>query len=288
MNAAVIPQVLSVLDAPEAARVPLVFDSPHSGCDYPADFRPALPMTELRRAEDMYVDQLYAAAPAHGAGLLAAHFPRVYIDANRPADDIDPELLADPWPHPLAPSIKSRFGQGLIWRLSPGELPIYDRALSPAECRSRIDRFHAPYHAALRRLLDERHARFGAVYHVDCHSMPAVSGGTSPEGRGIARADVVLGDRDGTTAAADFVAVVEKCLTGAGLSVKRNDPYKGVELVRAYGDPARNRHSLQIELNRRLYMDETGFAKTADFASLKTVLDRLIATLADYARSRAA
>ncbi len=286
MNRPELPRVLSILDGEDPDRVALVFDSPHSGKDYPADFRPALPMAELRRAEDMYIDELYAAAPQAGACLLAAHFPRIYLDANRPATDIDPELLAEPWPHDLAPSIKSRFGQGLIWRLSPEARPIYDRFLSVAECRARIDRCHVPYHAALHRILDQRHRRFGRVFHVNCHSMPATSGDTAPEGAGIARADVVLGDRDGTTAGADFVAAVEDFFTGEGLSVKRNDPYKGVELVRLHGDPEQNRHSLQIELNRRLYMDETGFEKTVGFAALKDVVDRLIATLADFARSR--
>lgn len=276
---------LSVFDAPADARVAAVFDSPHSGADYPADFRPALPMAELRKAEDMYVDDFYAPAPEHGAALLLARFPRVYLDANRAVEDMDEGLLDAPWPGPLAPGIKTECGLGLIWRLSSDARPIYDRKLSVAEAQARIDACHAPYHAALKRLLDARHAAFGRVYHVNCHSMPALSGPRAPEGEGVARADFVLGDRDGTTCAPDFTHAVADCLTGLGYTVALNDPYKGVELVRAYADPASGRHSLQVEINRRLYMDETTFEKSADYAATRAAVARLIATVVAFAQT---
>ncbi|SBW10867.1 putative hydrolase [uncultured Alphaproteobacteria bacterium] len=276
---------LSVFDAPEGARIPLVFDSPHSGTDYPADFRPALPMAALRKAEDMYVDDFYAAAPEHGAALLLARFPRVYLDANRSVEDMDQGLLDAPWPGPLAPGVKTECGLGLIWRLSSDAEPIYDRRLSVEEAQARIDRCHAPYHAALKSLLDARHAEFGRVYHVDCHSMPELSGPRAPEGEGVPRADFVLGDRDGATCAPEFTRAVAECLAGMGYEVAVNDPYKGVELVRAYSDPAAGRHSLQVEINRRLYMNETTFEKTAGYAATKAAVGRLMATVAAFARS---
>ena len=285
MDAARRTSALSVFDAPEDARVPLVFDSPHSGTDYPADFRPALPMAALRKAEDMYVDDFYAAAPRHGAALLLAHFPRIYIDVNRSVEDMDQGLLDAPWPGPLAPGIKTQCGLGLIWRLSSDAEPIYDRKLSVAEAQARIDACHAPYHAALRDLLDDRHRRFGRVYHVDCHSMPELSGPRAPEGEGVARADFVLGDRDGSTCAPAFTDAVAAFLRGRGYSVAVNDPYKGVELVRAHSDPAAGRHSLQIEINRRLYMNETSFAKSADYAATKATVAALMAMLAAFAQS---
>lgn len=285
MDAARRTAALSVFDAPEDARVPLVFDSPHSGTDYPADFRPALPMAALRKAEDMYVDDFYAAAPRHGAALLLAHFPRIYIDVNRSVEDMDQGLLDAPWPGPLAPGIKTQCGLGLIWRLSSDAEPIYDRKLSVAEAQARIDACHTPYHAALRDLLDDRHRRFGRVYHVDCHSMPELSGPRAPEGEGVARADFVLGDRDGSTCAPAFTDAVAAFLRGRGYSVAVNDPYKGVELVRAHSDPAAGRHSLQIEINRRLYMNETSFAKSADYAATKATVAALMAMLAAFAQS---
>ncbi|MGE4528930.1 MAG: N-formylglutamate amidohydrolase [Rhodospirillaceae bacterium] len=282
-----LPQVLSIADAEPAARVAAVFDSPHSGTDYPEDFRPALPMRELRMAEDMYIDEMYAAAPSAGAALLLAHFPRIYLDANRSIIDMDQDLLDAPWPGPLAPGIKTQYGLGLIWRKSAEGNPIYDRKLSVAECEARIARYHAPYHAALQRLLNARHAAFGAVYHVNCHSMPEFSSALAPEGPGVPRADIVLGDRDGTTCAPAFTHAVADCLRGEGLNVAINDPYKGVELVRAFSDPSANRHSLQVEINRRLYMNETTFEKNADFAATKAAVGRLIETVAGFARSAA-
>jgi len=281
------PQVLSIADAAPEARVPLVFDSPHSGFDYPADFHPALPMSELRKAEDMYVDEFYAPAPDHGAALLLARFPRIYIDPNRSVDDMDQDLLDAPWSSPLVPSIKTRSGIGLIWRLSAEGEPIYDRALSVAECEARIAQCHAPYHAALKRLLDDRYADFGAVYHIDCHSMESASAPNAPEGPGVPRPDIALGDRDGTTCAPAFTQAMADCLRGEGLDVSINAPYKGVELVRAYSDPGAGRHSLQIEVNRRLYMDETTFEKSAGFAATKAAIGRLIATAAEFAKAQA-
>ncbi|MBN2753143.1 MAG: N-formylglutamate amidohydrolase [Rhodospirillaceae bacterium] len=282
-----IPHVLSLNDAEDASCVAAVFDSPHSGTDYPDDFCPALPMAELRKTEDMYIDEIYASAPDYGAALLLARFPRAYIDPNRPADDMDEAVLDAPWPYDLAPSIKSKLGQGLIWRICPPDLPIYDRVLSVAECKARIDGYHTLYHAALQRVLDQRHADFGAVWHVNCHSMSANGSPNTEDGADAVRADVVLGDRDGTTAGADFVAAVEACLKDQGLNVKRNDPYKGVELVRAYSDPMAHRHSLQIEINRRLYMDENSFERTADFAATKAAITRMINVVSAFAKTHA-
>ncbi len=280
-----IPGVLR-LERPRATVLPLVLDSPHSGTDYPADFGYVVPRAAVRRAEDTYVDELFADAPAKGASLLAALFPRSYIDANRSLLDLDPDLLAEPWPEPVEPGEKARLGHGLIWRLCPPDLAMYDRKLTVAEVQGRIERFWKPYHATLRRLLDETHKRFGAVWHLNCHSMPSVSTPNSPEGAGVRRADIVLGDRDGTTCSRDFREAVRETLVGLGYKVKVNDPYKGVEIIRAYSDPAARRHGLQIEINRALYMNEATFEKTAGFEGLKADLERLVEAIGDYVASR--
>jgi len=278
----VLPSVLSVIDG-DPPRVPVVFDCPHSGRVYPADFRPALPVAVLRPAEDRDVDDLFSAAPDHGAALVVAHFPRVFVDANRAADDIDPELLSDPWPGPIAPSGKALAGMGVVWRLAAPGMEIHGRRLHPSEVAARIAAYHAPYHAALARVLDARLAEFGRVFHFDCHSMPARNPNDPAADCLPPFADIVLGDRDGTTAGADFVAAVEDCLTGQGFRVARNDPYKGVELVRAFGDPAHGRHSLQIEINRHLYMNETTQERSAGYAAIKAAMTRLIAATAAFA-----
>jgi N-formylglutamate amidohydrolase len=267
-----------------APRLPLVLDSPHSGSRFPEDFDAVVSEQELREAEDCYVDELWGAAPALGVPLLAAHFPRTYIDPNRHAGDVDPELVEGRWPGELVPSGKAKIGKSLVWRTLEDGRPIYARRLSAEEVRRRIERYHAPYHAALRGLLDAAHARFGAVWHINCHSMRAVAGRQSEEGEGRARADIVLGDRDGTTCEREFTEFAREALAAMGYQVKVNDPYKGVELVRAYSDPRVRRHSLQIELNKRLYMDEATLQKTAGFDALRRDLEAFLKALADHLR----
>ncbi|HLB79625.1 MAG TPA: N-formylglutamate amidohydrolase [Dongiaceae bacterium] len=281
-----IPEVLVRYDpeTDEATQAPLVLDSPHSGSIYPADFRFAAPFALLRRAEDAFVDELFAGAPRHGATLLAALFPRSYIDPNRHEAEIDPSLLAEPWPHPVRATRRSARGRGLVRRLVGPDQPVYDRRLSAAEVAARIGRCHRPYHAELAGLLDRAHRRFGAVWHLDCHSMRATGWA---RGRGSPRDDFVLGDRHGTTCDPGFTELVRRTLTGLGYGVAVNRPFKGAEVVRRHGRPAANRHSLQIEVNRRLYMDQGRIEKTAGFDRLKADIDRLIAAVADYARAAA-
>lgn len=281
----VLPGVLRRHDPP-GDPVPLVLDSPHSGIEYPGDFRYAAPLPVLRKAEDTHVDDLYAAAPTHGATLLAALFPRSYIDPNRDESDVDPDLLADAWPVELRPGEKSKLGLGLIWRLAQPDVPVYDRKLLAAEIQARIISYHRPYHDALRALLNARCERFGAVWHINCHSMGARGTSMSPD-NGRERADFVLGDRDGTTCDAAFTQLAFTWLTGRGYHVTINDPYKGVELVRRYSNPAARRHSLQIEINRRLYMDETSREPNGGYARLKADLGDLVAHVAAWTREQA-
>jgi len=269
--------------------LPLVFDSPHSGTWYPPDFGHAVPMAVLRQAEDTHVERLFAAAPAAGAVLIEALFPRSYIDVNRALDDIDPALLAEPWPPEvppgrLNPGEKCRLGMGLVRRLALPGLPLYDRALPVAEVRGRIERCYLPYHDALDAALGGLHARFGAVWHVDCHSMAARGSEMTPDGA-VVRADFVLGDRDGTTCAPDFTELVRSVLAAKGYDVRVNDPYKGAELVRRHGDPRAGRHSLQIEINRGLYMDEPTREPNARFRQTAADLADLVGRIADYVRA---
>ncbi|MBB4287557.1 N-formylglutamate amidohydrolase [Roseospira goensis] len=286
-----IPRVLA-LHRPEAdaPQCPVVLDSPHSGTDYPDDFGTILSPALYRRAEDTHIGALYDHAPAQGAVLLEALFPRVYIDPNRSLDDLDPALLAEPWPTPLSPSVKTQNGQGLIWRTCPtwdAALDLYDRRLTVAEVRHRIETYFQPYHAALKAELDAAVERFGVVYHLDCHSMPSVSTPMSPEGPGVTRPDFTLGDRHGTTCDPAFTELVRATLAGLGYRVTVNDPYAGVELVRAYADPAQGRHALQVEISRALYMDEDSFAPNGGYAALKADLERLVTRVCAYVREQA-
>jgi N-formylglutamate amidohydrolase len=274
------------LHEPSGTRVPLVMDSPHSGAEYPDDFGATQPLERLRETEDTFVDELFGAAPSLGATLITARFPRVYIDPNRSLLDIDATLLEAAWPGPAIPSRKTQLGVGLIWRVLDSGESIYSRKLSVDEVKRRIVSYHQPYQRAVKDAIDHAHEHFGVVWHLNLHSMPAVSSKVSEEGPGKPRADFVLGDRDGSTCAPEFTALVADTLRGMGYDVKINDPYKGVELVRAFSDPQAGRHSLQIEVNRRLYMDERTRAKSPGFDKLRKDLESLMRKLAEYAAQR--
>ncbi len=260
-------------------RTPLVFDSPHSGTTYPDDFRHACDLALLRTAEDTHVERLYAFAPGLGIAWIEALFPRSYLDANRDEDEVDVTLLDGPWPGPVvtdpARLSKVRLGKGLVWRCTDDGLPLYDRQLSVAEVQARIERCWRPYHAAVAAAIDAAHARHGWSIHLNCHSMPAVAGSHATEHPGVAHADFVVGDRDGTTADPRLSARLADFLRGLGYSAEVNFPYKGVELVRRYGDPARHRHSIQLEINRKLYMDERTLQPHAGMARLQRDLEAM-------------
>lgn len=270
--------------SPATQRLPLVCDSPHSGTDYPADFGFAVPLAALRRGEDTHVDTLWADAPRHGATLVAATFPRTYIDPNRAPNDLDPALLDGPWPELLSPGEKSRLGYGLVWSQLDAQTPLYQRRLGVAEVRSRIERCWRPYHQALQQAIDASVRDFGAVWHLNLHSMPhdAFARLGLPSDRPLA--DFVLGDRDGTSCAPAFVDLVAKTLRSYGYSVAINDPYKGVELIGRIGQPEQNRHSLQIEIRRPLYMDEATREPNAGFEPLRRHLSDLMGVIAAHVK----
>jgi N-formylglutamate deformylase len=270
-----------------AGHTPLVLDSPHSGTAYPDDFRPACDLATLRRAEDTHVEKLYDFAPDLGAAWIEAHFPRSYLDANRDVTELDTSLLDGPWDGPLSddPRVlsKVRLGKGLIWKLTDEGLPIYDRLLAVDEVRARIDHCWRPYHAAVAEAIEAAHARHGYSIHINCHSMPAVSGSHATDFPGLVHADFVIGDRDGSTADPALSKRICEHLRARGYSVDYNHPYKGVELVRRNGRPAEHRHSIQVEINRRLYMDEATLALDEVGAArlqadLRTMVEMLLAT----------
>ncbi len=277
-----IPGVLSV-EGEDTQTLPLVCDSPHSGIEYPDDFGHAVDPQGLRHAEDTHVHDLWAGAVQAGAVLLHAHFPRSYIDPNRAGDDMDPDQIDGIFPGPLNPTVKSRLGIGLCWtREPPGGGPLYDRKLTAAEVAYRLDRYHQPYQKQLRGLLDAARARWGAVWHVNCHSMQEVASAMSTQDRGTPRPDFVLGDRDGTACDPVFTEAVRSFLAARGYSVAVNDPYKGMELIRANGAPAEGRHSMQIEVNRKLYMDEATRLPNDGYPALQQTFSDLSRHLAAF------
>jgi N-formylglutamate deformylase len=262
---------------------PLVLDSPHSGTAYPADFKHACELAVLRSAEDTHVEKLYDFAPAMGVHWIEAHFPRSYLDANRNTTEMDVSLLDAPWPDPVEtdPKIMSkvRLGKGLIWRTTDEGVPLYDRKLTVPEIQARIKQCWKPYHAAVAQAIDAAHRQHGYSIHINCHSMPAVASSSATDFPGEEHADFVVGDREGTTACKALSMRVCEHLKARGYSVAYNHPYKGVELVRRYGNPAGQRHSVQLEINRKLYMDEATFELTPGAGPLKAALCSLVEML---------
>ncbi|MGF1640810.1 MAG: N-formylglutamate amidohydrolase [Rhodospirillales bacterium] len=276
------------VSAPAEQTVPLVFASPHSGRDYPGDFvaQSRLDPVSLRRSEDAFVDDIYAAAADHGAPLLRAHFPRVYIDPNREPYELDATMFEDPLPdyvNAISPRVAA--GLGTIARVVTSGEEIYRGKLTFAVARQRIERHYFPYHEALRALIDATRQRFGACLLIDCHSMPSV-GGPMDSDSGAKRVDIVLGDCQGSSCAGAVTDAAERVLRGLGFSVRRNVPYAGGYTTRHYGRPWNGVHALQIEINRALYMDERTITPTAGLVEVTRRIERLIEALAEIDASR--
>ncbi|WP_149539082.1 N-formylglutamate amidohydrolase [Siccirubricoccus phaeus] len=267
-----------LLTRPARQTVPLVFASPHSGRLYPPEFVAAarLDPVALRKSEDGFVDELFAAAPDSGAPLLAATFPRVFCDVNREPWELDPNMFDGPlpaWVNTASPRVGA--GLGTIARVVATGEPVYRHKLTFAEAEDRIRRYWQPYHAALAALIAETRAEFGYCLLIDCHSMP-----THPA-QAASPPDFVLGDAHGTACAPRATRLAEEALLQMGYRVRRNDPYAGGYVTRHYGRPRERVHALQIEVARPLYMDELRIERLPGMARLVSDLTRLIRQLAE-------
>ena len=272
-----------LLRRPALQSMPVVFASPHSGVDYPAEFLAAarLDPQSLRRSEDSFVDELFEAAPAAGAPLLAALFPRAFVDPNREALELDPQMFEDELPAEAnTESPRVAAGLGMIARVIATGEEIYGRKLRLAEALQRIERYYRPYHAILAELIAETKRRFGLCVLVDCHSMPSV-GGPMERDAGRERVDMVLGDCRGTSCAPALTDRVEAALRQLGYAVARNNPYSGGFVTQHYGRPGDDVHALQIEINRALYMDEAALTRGPGLARLAADMGRLVRSLGD-------
>ena len=266
---------------PSRQTAPVVFASPHSGSNYPAQFLESarLDAIGLRRSEDSFVDELFANVFLAGAPLLKATFPRAYCDPNREPWELDPAMFVDDLP-PWVNTTSARVGAGLgtLARVVASGETIYRDKLPFREAEFRVESCWKPYHDMLASLIAETRARFGACLLIDCHSMPAhASRGTPP--------DIVLGDAHGTACAGGITRLVETTLSNMGYEVRRNDPYAGGYVTRHYGRPREGVHALQIEIARSIYMDEARFVRRDGFATLQQHLTGLAGILAASAPS---
>jgi len=265
---------------PRRLTAPVVFNSAHSGRDYPERF---LRMTRLdhlsiRQSEDAWVDELFGRAPHLGTPLLRAHFPRAYLDVNREPWELDPQMFVEPLSdrfNTTSPRVAA--GLGTLARVVAENKPIYRERLTLDDARMRIEGIYLPYHSTLQRLLSDAVNSFGIAVLIDCHSMPRIA----RSGDRLAP-DVVLGDRYGTTCAQGIVDLAEMVFAGAGLRVARNRPYAGGFIARTYGRPQHGIHALQVEISRHLYMNEVTLEKNDGFNAIRQLVERLTLALIGY------
>ena len=267
--------------APDEQSMPAVFASPHSGSNYPSEFLAAsrLDRRTLRHLEDTFVDEIFAAAPEHGAPLLRAFFARAYLDANREPFELDPEMFEDSLPSYVnSHSARVAAGLGTIARVAASGKEIYKKKLRFADAAERINTFYRPYHRTLQELIEQTRARFGHCLLIDCHSMPSVGSPTDLD-VGAKRVDFVIGDCFGASCAPKVTSKVVELLEDMGYRVVLNTPYSGGYTTLHYGNPAAKVHALQIEINRSLYMDEATFEPIERMGTLIENIGKLIAEL---------
>ena len=273
------------IERPRTQSMPLVLSCPHSGQNYPLDFikASALEPLRLRSSEDSFVNEIFQQAKHLGAPLIHALFPRVFVDVNRGPFELDPTMFKTRLPdYVTTKNNRISAGLGTIAKsVAHGEL-IYKRKLDFGEVKKRIDLFYKPYHRALQRLVQDTKNQFGYCILLDCHSMPSSAArSTFPRPHGNKRLDIVLGDCHGSSCHPSVVAIVMESLLKANLTVRRNNPYAGGFITSHYGKPYENVHSLQIEINRSLYMDEAKIERLDNIASLTGIMSQLIANIGE-------
>lgn len=273
-------ELFEVLE-PASQRIPFVFNSPHSGRSYPQAFldQSRLDALAIRRSEDHYVDELFQNAMFLGAPMLLAHFPRAFLDVNREPYELDPRMFDGPVPpHANISSMRVAGGLGTVPRLVAENMEIYRGRFPVEEALARIETIYKPYHATLRKLIARTHVQFGLSVLIDCHSMP---GNVLLPGS-AQRPDFIIGDRYGTSAAAELSRMAVDLLQQLGYTVARNKPYAGGFITEHYGRPSRGLHALQIEINRGLYVDEATLVRKPGFGALVADLTSFIASLARH------
>jgi len=264
---------------PAAWRAPIIFNSPHSGSVYPAEFLNAsrIDLAALRRSEDSFMDELIAGLSDRGFPTVRVNFPRSYVDVNREPYELDPRMFTGRLPSfANTRSMRVAGGLGTIPRVVGDGQEIYRERLNVDDALGRIEALYKPYHRALRRLINKAHQAFGTVILVDCHSMPSI-GVSRDEPR---RPDIVIGDRYGTSCANLLPEIVEDVMSGLGYSIGRNKPYAGGFITEHYGNPASGLHTVQLELNRAIYMDERRRERSPRFARVATDFAALADALA--------
>ncbi len=265
------------VQVPDVQTAAVVFASPHSGRDYPEPFvrQSQLDPLVLRRSEDAFIDEIFMCAPKFGAPFVCAHFPRAYVDVNRRPWELDPYMFKDDLPaYIITQSPRITAGLGTIPKIVANNHHIYDHKLNFEDARRRIKTHYHPYHHALQTLISNTVQKFSGCLLIDCHSMPS-SGIRS----GDPLSDIVIGDLQGTSCSRDVVDLALSTFRNFGYSAALNKPYAGGYTTQHYGQPGGGIHTLQIEINRALYMDEKRITKNPYYPKLASDIRGLIESL---------
>lgn len=269
---------------PSAPGLPLIFASPHSGQHYPDAMREQLcvPLIDLQRTEDAFMDELIAPGREAGAGIMTARYARGFVDLNRDPLELDRRMFDGPPPRRCGlPGPRVEAGLGCIPRVGARGHAIYRARLDPAEGEARLRDVHDAYHLRLSEELKRLRAACGVSFLIDCHSMPSRQPGRRP------LADIVLGDRFGSSCSAKLTGLVEARFRKMGYSVARNAPYAGGYTTLRYGRPRRGIHALQIEIRRDLYMDELRVLRGDAFPRMASHMGELVAEICAFAACQA-
>ncbi len=269
---------------PAIGSTPVVVDVSRSGHRYPVDFRPDAPFSAVHTKISMYVDELLSYAPEAGATLLVAEFPITVIDTNRLPDDVDPAIVDGTLsftPNPTDRSLKN--GAGLIHTLGAGRVPLYEGKLSAAQIMARIQRYYDPYHAELKRLLEKAKEGQNKAYHLSFHCMSSIDP-KNPDGADARRPDICLGDLNGQTCGTEFREIVAEYFGKQGYEVAINSPFKGGQLIERYGKPEAGTESLQVELCKRLFMNEANGERSEKFCELQRQLGEVVRQVCEYSK----
>lgn len=258
----------------------IVVDVSRSGREYPELFRSMVPFTTLHDNVSMYVDEIWAATPDVGGTMLYAMFPNFWIDVNRHELDVDASLIEGDWPVPFEPT-RSKTGLGLIKSKSRHGESVHERKLTVQELKDRLDEYYHPYHRELKRILEEKKSIFGTVYHLSCHCMSATGAATHADA-GKARADFCLSNRNGETCSDELISSVKSLIERNGFSCTINDPYLGGEIIRRNGNPINGVESLQVEINKKKFMNVETFKKNEGFNEIQETATKILKFLTDY------
>ena len=261
---------------PLNADIPVLLSVPHAGRDYP-DWLIEMckgGASALHALEDPLVDELVEAAIARGVGAVVAQTPRAAIDCNRGEDEIDPTVVRSGPIASLSP--RARGGLGIVPGRTASHGALWRQSIARSDLEERLTQAHRPYHRAIEEALGQLLDRFGCALLLDCHSMPPPDSGPA----------VIIGDRYGQSAAPWITAEAVKIVTSMGFRAGVNAPFAGGHVVQRHGAPARGVHAIQIEIDRRCYLQHNSVRRNSGFPKVSRLFEGLAMRLGQHLLDR--